>query len=91
MKVFKFRLNDAVDETIMPVGARVLRVDRQGVDLTMWALVDPHAEKEARCFKVVGTGWDVPEGAEYIDTHFDRGAQPGFPNGFVWHIFEVKK
>ena len=66
----------------MPKGAQLLSVGpdpEHGVAL--WALVDrdPEQPREDVSYWVLGTGWDVPDGAVYISTT-RLGA-------FVWHLF----
>ena len=67
----------------MPAGARILDVQMQDKKPVMWALVDTEREYEMRAFVVVGTGWDVPSGYEYVATWQDVN--------YVWHLFEDNK
>lgn len=77
---YPFTLDDEVSVE-MPVGARVIRVDRQNHTNCLWAVVDPGARREARRFYVRGTGHPLPEGSlEHVATWFD--------GPFVWHMFE---
>lgn len=65
----------------MPRGAHILSLQRQGMSPTLWALVDPDAEKVERVFEIVGTGWTVDVShLAYVGTWQD--------GGFVWHLFE---
>lgn len=82
--VWKFQLLDQTSIIEMPTGARVLAVQSQHEMPTLWALVDPEAPKERRCFIALGTGREVEseiEGFKYIGT-----TQIG---SLVWHFFEV--
>jgi len=74
-------LQDVV-ELMLPRGARVLTMQKQNGQLTMWALVDPLAPLYLRSFAIVGTGNPAPnpEQGTYLAT-----AQSG---PFVWHLFE---
>lgn len=91
-KIFKYQITkelSTTNEIEMPKDAIIIKVGLQAANtlnqkrLTFWAIVNPDNLMETRTFKVIGTGWEVPEneGHYYIDTVFD--------NGFVWHIFEI--
>ncbi len=91
MKVYKYAIPRTADSWVeMPEGAKILCVDEQDDLIVIWALVDPKAQKEKRHFSIVGTGWDTRDGLVYIGTVFSRNPATGFPNGFVWHVFEVE-
>jgi hypothetical protein len=70
------------NETLMPIGAKILHVNMQGRDICMWALVDKEVMQEYRTFEVVGTGWELDENMFYVGTCFDS-------DSFVWHIMEI--
>lgn len=81
MTIHKYELRVGWDNhLLMPVGATVLDIQRQGGQIMMWAHVDTQAVTHKRRFHVIGTGHEVPAGLEYLKT-----VQVG---GFVWHIFE---
>jgi hypothetical protein len=72
----------------MPASAEIIQADisvREGVEITVWAVVDKDALKVQRSFRVAGTGHDLdyPEGThiKHIVTVFERV--------FVWHLFEL--
>lgn len=90
MRVYKYKVEKHKPDVEMPKGAQILCIDYQDGAPTMWAMVDRDADTETRRFHVIGTGWDVPEGGVYRGTCFEREATTGFPNGFVWHIWEVQ-
>ena len=82
--IHKFPLSSAWGTKVlhMPRGAEILCVQVQNDWPTLWALVDPSAEKEPRMVCVVGTGEEMPAAmgrSEYVGT-----VQEGV---FVWHIF----
>lgn len=85
--VYKYSLTgyDGTD-VAMPIGAQILKVDFQSpsLDVRLWALVDPSAQKEIRRFVVWPTGRYVPDGrCEHIGSF-------GFnSNEVVFHCFEV--
>ncbi len=84
MVIYKYTLQLAdTSQLNLPLGAEVLCVKQQGRKFSLWIKCDPAAPAETRTFHVVGTGHDVPDGAEYIDTILD--------GAYVWHIFEGKK
>lgn len=85
MEVWKFKLNgrDVQTKVEMPSGAQVLRVDIQGDEIQLWALVDPESPTHTRTFEVYGTGHEIKEGKlNFISTFFVRGGT------YVFHAFE---
>jgi hypothetical protein len=70
----------------MPVGAQVLSVHEQSEVICLWALVDPNAPKEIRCFAVFGTGHAIP--AVPMRFHGTAHLQSG---ALVAHVFELLK
>jgi hypothetical protein len=82
-KIYKYELTSQDCTLKLPKGAEILTVKLQNTTPTLWALVDPEAELEARHICIVGTGWDVEDNMKYITTYID-----GY---FVWHIFELIK
>ena len=81
MKIFKYFVDMMSDPVIvMPDGADILTVSIQNNEMVVWAKVDPSvAYFRAYQFYVVGTGFDVPKDAKYLETVQDDGS--------VWHIF----
>lgn len=66
----------------MPRDARILTLQLQDEEPTLWAVVDPQAPCEPRRFVIVGTGHPVPE---------DVGPYVGtwqWP-ALVFHLFEA--
>ena len=98
--VWKARLFDKrVDRTLvmMSPGARVLQVGTQqplgGKDPypVLWFQTDPDpATHTLREFVLVGTGFDVPPGVEYVGT-FQIPDGLGDGQEFVGHVFEVPR
>lgn len=84
--IYKYQLSTSDSETIvsLPVGAVVLRVDAQGININLWAIVSTDTkETEERVFEVFGTGHPMrllPR--KYINTFFVED------NSFVFHAFE---
>jgi hypothetical protein len=68
----------------MPVGAEILTVQVQDIVPSIWALVDPNAEKEVRSFNTFGTGHPIEEdiARKYIGTYQLGGGE------LVFHVFE---
>ena len=69
-------------ECWLPAGAKVLKVDRQGQALCLWAEIEDSAPFERRLFSVFGTGHAMPDHVPltFIDTVFD--------GSYVWHVYE---
>lgn len=91
MKVYKYPLDTAASnpvEVSLPEGAKLLHVDYQYRDFTLWALVDDRdwVQKEKRRVLVVGTGHDIP-----FDEHQLRHISTVMVEGgrLVFHAFEV--
>lgn len=86
MRVYKYKLNWAYTQVILPIGAKVLHFDIQNNEPHIWALVDPDAPKENRLFLLVGTGHQFdhdPDDTEFIGTVLANGG------ALVWHVFEI--
>lgn len=69
--VWKYQILSAGRSVIsMQAGAKVLNAQDQRGVLTVWALVDPNASRERRCFYVAMTGEETPRlgDAKYIAT-----------------------
>jgi len=87
--VWKFPVDmltlDAEDraEVVLPKGARIIHADHQAMTgeaiVMLWAEVEPTGEEERRAVWVIGTGGQVPDGAEHVVTY----QQPPF----VWHVY----
>lgn len=88
MTIYKYILQLTDRQVVnMPGGAKILTVDTQGINLCLWALVDPKVPEEPRAFIVHGTGHpaDDLEGTDYVGTaQLHAGA-------LVLHVFEVRK
>lgn len=69
----------------MPVGATVLSVAVQGVDVNLWAEVDPSNQSAQRRFRLAGTGHPIPadEPRRFIGTFLSQGG------ALVFHLFEI--
>lgn len=81
--VYKYavRIDDTWNRVDLPVGARIVHVGSQDRFYVMfWADVAPGAAREARWFRVFGTGHTVWARAEHIGS-----VQAG---ELVWHLFE---
>lgn len=83
MKIWKYPLEEGTEYRIqMPKGARILDLQLQDRVPTIWAQVDPEAEKETRSFRIIGTDQIFFDALEYVGTY-----QEGY---LVWHVFEEK-
>lgn len=84
--VFKYPLEitDGEQHIKMPIAARVLGAQMQRGRLCLWALVWPDSAREARRFRVVGTGHALQdEPLSYV------GTVQTHDGVLVWHVFEV--
>jgi len=85
MIIYKYKLGTVVHQVIeLPEKFKPLRVEFQGEQLCLWAIVNPLVRKNNYDFYIVGTGWEQNDldGLDYISTVFE--------NGLVWHIFYRK-
>lgn len=86
--IYKYALLLGRSSTLLPDGAKVLKVAEQfptDQHLSLWALVDLEAPVGPRIFVVYGTGHpvDSTEKLQHIDTVLSCGGT------YVWHVFEV--
>lgn len=83
--VWKYTL-PAVQETVirMPRSARILRVDFQGHDLQLWALVDPEMPRVERRFALRGTGQEAA--LLWWETYLGTAIHP--TSDLVVHVWE---
>jgi hypothetical protein len=79
---YHFTIEDAT-VLEMPRGAKILEVGANLGKATLWALVDPSADRVSRTIRVRGTGHPIAEELEplYVGTVL----MPPF----VWHIFDA--
>lgn len=86
MRIFKYSLAITDLQIIaLPVESRILTVQMQHNQPTLWAMVDESiTHKEARKIAIYGTGNPMPnEPGTYISTFQSYGGDK------VWHVFEV--
>ena len=86
-RIYKYKLTSTAEEQRLqlPFDAVILDVQIQNGRLCLWAVVDPDKDNLSRCFRVFGTGWDLPYRFTTRYKHL-KTVQDG---GFVWHVFEV--
>jgi hypothetical protein len=65
----------------LPLGAKFLTIALQHGTVQMWFEVYDQQPKIEQEFRVVGTGWEIPEGWEYLGTCLNIG------QSFVWHLY----
>lgn len=70
------------EDVLMNEGAVIRAVGMQDGAIYAWA-ENPGGEplNVPRTFRVIGTGWDVPDPGTYLGTVFD--------GPFVWHVYEA--
>lgn len=84
MKIWKYTLEEPVNNFRMPQGARVLSAAARNSDVCIWVLADPDQELVERRILAAPTGARLPTDvctAIFIGTVMH-------PSGLVWHIFD---
>lgn len=83
--IWKYPLQITDVQTIRAAPGKVLAVQIQGEDLTLWIEVDlEHKELELRTFVIVGTGQTFQsDGLVHLGTAQMLGGQ------LVWHVYEL--
>lgn len=79
--IHKFSVGEGVTGHALPPAATVVRFAPQNGGLFMWVETYPEVPPIMRIFKVFGTGWEIPPGAQY------RGSCE--VNSWIWHLYEV--
>jgi hypothetical protein len=79
--IFKYPLRNHVDNDVhMLVGATLRRVAMQN-QVCIWAEVDTNGDHCVRRFRIIGTGWTIPDQGQYIGSCDD--------GPYVWHVIEL--
>lgn len=73
------------NEIQMPVGAEILKFDSINNELFIWAKVETLNSMEKRCFRILGTGREIPCFYRYIGSIQHKEDI----HTFIWHLFEV--
>ena len=82
---YKLQITKVIQEVILPLGAQILCIKMQNDELCMWALVDPDQTfNEVVKIRCAGTGHEITEDVEYIDTVMLLDGE------LVFHFFKVK-
>ena len=82
---YKLQLTKDIQEVVLPQGAQILCIKIQNDELCMWALVDPdQTYNEVVKIRCAGTGHEITEDVEYIDTVVLLDGE------LVFHFFKVK-
>lgn len=84
MIIYKFPLmiTDR-QEILLPRNSKVLSVQEQYGDMTIWVLVDPSDIKVRKAINIVGTGNPIlNDPGEFIGTVQTNGGS------LVWHVFD---
>ena len=79
---YPLKIIDEEQELMIPQDGKIVYVDNQNHAPVLWIEVFPKSPKEARNFRVFGTGHPIPTFWNYIGTCL-------LPP-FVWHIYEWK-
>jgi len=82
--LLKYRISVGQEQVVVAMrnGAiiRAVGVQRPS-EICLWAEVPDDTPVITRTFRVIGTGWDVPDPGIYLGTVFDAP--------LVWHVYEV--
>ena len=82
---YKLQITKVIQEVVLPLGAQILCIKMQNDELCMWALVDPgQTYNEVVKIRCAGTGHEITEDVEYIDTVMLLDGE------LVFHFFKVK-
>ena len=82
---YKLQITKVIQEVVLPLGAQILCIKMQNDELCMWALVDPdQTYNEVVKIRCAGTGHEITEDVEYIDTVMLLDRE------LVFHFFKVK-
>ena len=83
--VYKYPLRiDDYQSVLIPMGAKILCIKVQNGTPCLWALIDKDATyDELVTIRCAGTGHDIKEDVEYIDTIMISGG------ALVFHFFKV--
>ena len=82
---YKLQITKVIQEVVLPLGAQILCIKMQNDELCMWALVDPdQTYNEVVKIRCAGTGHEITEDVEYIDTVILLDGE------LVFHFFKVK-
>lgn len=82
---YKLQITKVIQEVVLPLGAQILCIKMQNDELCMCALVDPdQTYNEVVKIRCAGTGHEITEDVEYIDTVMLLDGE------LVFHFFKVK-
>ena len=83
-QILKYRISTEQERTTVAMRAgtliRAVGVQRPS-EICLWAEVPDDGPIEPHAFRVIGTGWDVPDPGTYLGTVFE--------GQFVWHVYEM--
>jgi hypothetical protein len=83
LRIWKWSLEMAVEQDLsLPKGAKLLTLQLQAGNPTLWFLCDADAPLEPRRFAIHGTGHPLPEFPGDYKGTFQTGE-------LVWHVFEI--
>jgi len=66
----------------LPLGYKVVHVDFQDGEMTLWVEQNTDNTKYDVYFEVFGTGWEIPGDMRYVGTAISL-------SGFVWHVYKA--
>ena len=82
--IYKYPLDLANLNIVMPIGAKILTAREQNDQIWIWAEVDTIAKTELVGFEVFGTGHEMTDSdREFIGTAFINNGE------FVFHVYKM--
>lgn len=72
-------------ELLIPVPAKVVHVEMQGITPTMWIELNPESPSFPKHFSIVGTGHQIPVNAAHVGSWQMEGGR------FVFHLYEHQR
>ena len=67
----------------IPSGGELVKVDIQKNSISLWGVVNPLVSAIERRFQLMGTGHDIVENSNYVDSFYMADGS------LVWHLFEL--
>jgi len=68
----------------IPNPGQIIAVGEQGGTVCVWILVDTKEAVRPVTFRIIGTGWELPDG-------IGRPIGTVFIGPYVWHVFSTSK
>ena len=88
--IYKYQISPGSNNIDLPKNSTILHFGIDGIGYPcIWVLIDTKEEEgETIHLKCVGTGWNLDK--ILGDSNYAYIGTTVMPNGFVWHLLEVK-